>query len=90
MVALLDHREASDCYQSELFRDGGHRVVVCRDSSQWIFQQKTRDGNPAGPRWVGIGYFTTRKALTRAWPGKLGRIHPDLQRLPRDLKRRTV
>ena len=90
MTAPLDHRETSDCYHGELFRDGDYRVAVCRDGIQWLLQRKTHARSPAGARWESIAYCTTQKALTRLWTGKNGRIHPELQRLPRVLKRRAV
>ena len=88
MTALLDRRETSDRYQGELFRDGDYRVVVCRDGIQWLLQRRKK--SRAGALWAAIGYLTTSKALTRAWTGKTGRVHPDMHRLPRVLKRRAI
>lgn len=85
-AAPLDHRETSDRYHGELFRDGDYRVVVCRNGFQWIIQRATRAGSPAGPRWIGEHYVTTQKALVRLWPGSdpAGRLFVDS--LPRHIK----
>lgn len=91
MTAPLDHRETSDRYHGELFRDGDYRVVVCRDGIQWLFQKRAGpEKYGAGARWVSIGYFTTRQALTRAWTGKTGRVNLGSRHLPRVLKRRAA
>lgn len=82
MTQLLDHRETSDAYVGELFRDGNHRVTVCRDGIQWLFQHR-RSGKKGGtPKWDTLGYFTTRAALNRAWTLKFGSAPAALLALP--------
>ena len=90
MNALLDHRETSDSYHGELFRDGKYRVAVCRDGIQWLIQQQRVGNQPVGEAWDTFGFCTTRKALTRLWTGKTGRIHPELENLPAFIKRGTA
>lgn len=90
MTAPLDHRETSDRYHGELFRDGDYRVVTCRDGIQWLIQQQRAGNQPVGAAWDTFAYCITRKALTRPWTGKTGRIHPELEQLPRVLKRRAT
>lgn len=89
MTQLLDHHETSDTYVGELFRCGNHRVAVCRDGIQWLFQRQTNAGSLAGPRWRSFGYFTTRAALNRAWTAKFGSAPAAMSALPTCI-RRTV
>lgn len=87
MTRPLDHHETSDNYVGELFRSGDHRVAVCRDGIQWLFQRQTHATSLAGPRWRTIGYFTTRGALNRAWTSKLGNTPAALLALPEHIAR---
>lgn len=77
--APLDHRETADRYRGEIFRKGRFRVILCRDGIQWILQRKK---GGAGARWQALGYFTTRKALTRLWTASTGEAAPEIARLP--------
>jgi hypothetical protein len=60
------HHETSDDYTGVIAQlCPRHRLVTCKDGSQWILQR--RDAQRAGrPRWAGIGYFRTRMALVLA------------------------
>lgn len=89
MIAPLDHRESSDCYQGELFREGKFRVAVCRDGIQWLFQRQRPGKAGVGAAWDSLGYCATRKALTRLWTATMGRVHPDLAQLPEFINRRV-
>jgi len=83
------HREAADEYDCTVAHlDERHRVIICKDGIQWILQRRKKDW--AGARWISNGYCATRKALTRLWHSKTGRILPDMQRLPPVLKRRAA
>lgn len=67
-----DHREASANYRGEIYRSGDWRVIVCRDSIQWIIQRRTRARSPHGAKWRGRHYCATRKALARLWAASTG------------------
>ena len=67
-----DHREASDHYYREVYREGVWRVIVCRDAIQWILQRQTRKGSPDGARWEAVSYCATRDALMRLWRASTG------------------
>lgn len=67
-----DHRETSEHYRGEIHRSGDWRVIVCRDSIQWIIQRRTRARSPDGARWEGRHYCTTGKALVRLWAASTG------------------
>ncbi len=66
-----DHRETSDRYIGELFREDRHRVVVCHDGIQWILQKQRRADAAVGAAWDALGYFTTKNALLRVYRSKL-------------------
>lgn len=77
-----DHRETSDTYRGELFRQAGLRVIVCRDGQQWILQRQRGGKEAVGAGWDALGYFTTLKALARVYREKTG-VHPsELANLP--------
>lgn len=79
MTAPLDRRETADNYRAVIVSKGKYRVILCKDGIQWILQRrKGRDDRP----WGGFGYYTTRKALMRAWRRLYGRISPEIARLP--------
>ena len=57
--------EAADDYSGEVARLSARwRVVTCRDSIQWIVQQRDA-GSPHRARWRGRHYCVTREALIR-------------------------
>lgn len=77
-----DHRESSDRYRGELFRDGGIRVVECRDGIQWLLQRCRGGKSPAGGAWRSIAFCTTRKALIRLLPAENNLLRENLAALP--------
>ena len=79
MNALLDHRETADRYQGEMFRQGDHRVILCKNGIQWILQRQKKG---AAVRWKAVGYCTTRAALTRLWTAQGCALCAELAALP--------
>ncbi|WP_370301407.1 hypothetical protein [Pseudooceanicola sp.] len=77
-----DHRETSDSYRGELFRRGKLRVIVCKDSLQWILQRQRGGKQPVGAAWDALGYFVTKSALKRAHRALSGADWPELDHLP--------
>ncbi len=63
------HHESADEYSGIVARlSASHRVVTCKDQTQWILQR--RDGERHGrARWAGVGYCRTREALLRLCRG---------------------
>ena len=80
----LDHRETSDCYHGELFRQGDCRVIICTDDIQWIVQ---RQKSGPGTAWRALGYCTTRQAVMRLWASLNRAICPELLALPASVRR---
>ena len=67
-----DHRETSDDYRGELWREGRFRICECRDGIQWLFQRQ-RPGFPGGGgKWDTLGYCTTRNGLMRLYRAHIG------------------
>ena len=79
----LDHRETSDTYRGELFRKGRHRVIICKDGIQWIFQRQKKG---AGGRWIAFSYCTTRESLKRVWTTRVGDYAPEIDLLPENVR----
>lgn len=79
MNTHLDHRETSDRYLGELFRQADCRVIICRDAVQWIVQ---RQKSGPGTAWRALGYCTTREAVMRIWASLNRTICPELLALP--------
>ncbi len=69
------HQETADDYQSVI---AGlcprHRVIICKDSIQWILQRRKNGG--AERPWRGVGYYRTRDALIRVSATLCGRVDP--------------
>ncbi|MGB3317134.1 MAG: hypothetical protein WBB85_22330 [Albidovulum sp.] len=63
----MDRREISDRYRGEIIRSGKWRIVICKDSYQWILQRLTRSESPDGVRWEGRHYFRQRDTAIRLW-----------------------
>lgn len=70
--ANADHRESSDGFRGEIYRQGVWRVIVCKDNLQWVLQRFTRADSPSGGRWEGQSYFRTREAALRLWRARTG------------------
>ena len=79
MTVPFSHREKDDCYKGEIARHGRFRVVICKDSLQWILQRQR--GGPEG-RWVALGYCVTQNALSTLWTASTGGLAPELVNLP--------
>lgn len=62
-----DHRETSDTYRGEVFRQGAFRVVICNHRIQWIFQRQGISKTGAGGAWQAVGYCRQRATLMRLW-----------------------
>ncbi len=77
-----DHRETSDTYCREVFRQGRYRVAVCRDGLQWLFQRKRLECAAGGTAWDTLGYCVTRAALMRLHQAHIGGDAPDIASLP--------
>jgi hypothetical protein len=86
MTAPLEHRESADQYRAVIVCQCRHRVILCKDSIQWIMQRR---GKLAGARWRAIGYFTTRAALARVWAACQGTVPPEIARLPDTVRGRA-
>jgi hypothetical protein len=84
MTAPLDHRETSDSYVGEIYRQGQYRVVLCRGGIQWIMQRQK--GGP-GAAWRALGYCTAREALMRLWTAENRTNCPELLALPHAVRR---
>lgn len=76
-----DHREESDGYRGEVFRQGDYRIAACRDGIQWLFQRRRGGKSLGGARWRTLGYCATRKGLMRLSAAHMGAA-PDLAGLP--------
>ena len=79
MTTPLSHREKDNRYHGEIAREGQFRVILCKDAIQWILQRQK--GGPEG-RWLAVGYFVTRKALSFLWAAYTGGLAPELANLP--------
>lgn len=67
--------EGSDDYFDVVVRlNNRWRVIVCKDSIQWILQR--RDTGTAQRPWRGKRYCTTKSALLRGCGEKCGDIDP--------------
>jgi len=87
MTRPLNHHETSDTYVGELFRAGDHRVAVCRDGIQWLFQRQRSGKTGGASKWDTLGYYTTRAALHRDWTRKFGSAPAPLLALPEQVAR---
>ena len=76
------HKESSECYQGELFRQDRYRVAICRDGLQWLFQRQRLRFAAGGAAWDTLGYCTTRKALIRLHRSYNAPQHEKLHALP--------
>lgn len=57
-------QETADTYwRITVILSASWRIIECRDSIQWILQRRKKGG--AERPWRAVGYFRTRKALTR-------------------------
>ena len=75
MITLLEKHETADTYHGVVTQlCDRHRVVICKDSIQWILQRRKNGG--AERPWRGVGYFLTRDALIRTSATLCGRIDP--------------
>lgn len=83
----LDHRESSDRYRGEIWRNGKHRVAVCRDGIQWLLQRQRPGKAGVGGAWDTIGFCTTRKALIRLHRQHIGSEAMELHGLPNSIER---
>lgn len=74
-VSASHHETADDYHRVVAHLCAHHRVIICKDTIQWILQVKRgeRDGQP---RWEGLRYFHTRKALICVSHAICGRIAP--------------
>ena len=79
MSGPVEHRETADLFHGQIVRRESHRVILDRDGIQWILQR--RKGG-AGASWRALGYYTTKKALLRAWTALCGRTAPEIEGLP--------
>tara|TARA_R110002096_G_scaffold202892_1_gene387667 strand:- start:363 stop:674 length:312 start_codon:yes stop_codon:yes gene_type:complete len=73
-VALLpptSHRERDDNFTGLVYQANNWRVIICKDSIQWIIQSKPRK-TTRSDAWKAVSYFVTRKALMRVWRGATG------------------
>ena len=64
VTAPKTHRERDDAYRNVVAQLAPRwRVIVCKDGTQWIVQQKeSSHGRP----WRGVSYHTNRDGLLRA------------------------
>ena len=87
-LSWTDHRETAENFRGELFRYGIHRVSVCRDGIQWLFQRQ-RPQFPAGrAAWDTLGYCVSKSGLTRLVRAHIGFDIPELEDLPERFQRR--
>jgi hypothetical protein len=81
-VPVAGRGEENDTYPVVAPLNGRWRVIVCKNSTQWILQ--TRRGGPDS--WRGRSFCSTREALVRCARLHAGDIAPDalvvLLRLP--------
>ncbi|MES0861570.1 hypothetical protein ABLN87_04360 [Ruegeria sp. SCPT10] len=80
-----DNRECSDTYSEIVCATDKYRVVVCKDTIQWIIQRRRPAKQPAGRAWNAIGYCATRHALLRLWRKHMGSVPTELAALPDNL-----
>ncbi|SDZ58496.1 hypothetical protein SAMN05444004_12529 [Jannaschia faecimaris] len=75
----MSHRERDDSYHDVVAQLSSRlRVITCEDKIQWILQK--RDGFRSGkPRWTGISFCTTKRALLRESRRHLRRFGDDPQ-----------
>ena len=78
-----DHRESSDNYHREIYRDGKFRIILCKDGIQWIAQRHKAAGKRAGGRWHSFGYYATKKGLMGLWTRSGAPVPPEIERLPK-------
>ena len=84
-----DNRECSDTYSRIVFATDKHRVIVCKDTFQWIIQRRRPAKQPAERAWGALGYCVTRKALLRLWRKHTGSVPTELAALPKNFTRRA-
>ena len=72
---LASHHETADDYVGVIARlCHRHRVIVCKDNTQWILQRRKNGG--AKRPWRGVGYFRKRNALNRVSASLCSRVDP--------------
>ncbi|MFT6527178.1 MAG: hypothetical protein ACJAXG_001125 [Celeribacter sp.] len=79
MTVTLSHRETSDQYARVIALGTNARVIECRQGLQWIIQRK-KGGTQ--PRWLSLGYCTSKTTVLRLWTGLGETPCPNLAALP--------
>lgn len=82
-LSQTDHRETAENYSGELFRHGIHRVSVCRDGIQWLFQQQRPQFPAGGAAWDCV----SKSGLARLVRAHIGCDVPELDALPENFQR---
>ncbi len=71
------HCETSATYENVIAAAGEHRIAICKQNMQWLFQRRRPRKQGAGERWDNIGYCITRLGLMRLQRAE----NADLQRV---------
>ncbi|SDJ15143.1 hypothetical protein SAMN05421850_10978 [Lutimaribacter saemankumensis] len=75
LVLHRTHHETSDHFAGVIARlCSRHRVIVCRDNTQWILQRRKKGG--AERPWRSLQYCRTRTALVRLCASLCARVDP--------------
>ncbi|KIC55086.1 MULTISPECIES: hypothetical protein [unclassified Leisingera] len=87
MTCELSHRESSESYCRVIARAQRFRVIICKDTIQWIIQYRIGDAERgAGSRWRALSYHRSRSALIRLWHVKTKQPVPgEISNLPENI-----
>ncbi len=80
----LSPRERDDDYRAIIHQHENWRVIVCKDSIQWIIQRAKKVGTER--RWHGVSYVTTKQSLIALWSAKARTSAPALTNLPPSIR----
>ena len=100
MTPHLSRDEGSDSYAGEVVCAAQTRVIICRDSLQWISQRRAPGQGPGpcqgqgqgqGQRsWRDQAYLTSRKPLEALWRSAVGAVPNQISDLPAHFPRKTI
>lgn len=87
MTCEISHRESSEHYCRVIARAQRFRVVICKDTIQWIIQYRIGGAERgAGSRWRALSYHRSRSALIRLWQVKTKQPVPEeISNLPANI-----
>lgn len=76
------HCETDANYSGVLVVSGKHRISICGQNIQWLFQRKRPIKQGAGERWDNIGYCHSQKGLMRLQRSENAQLEGFIKTLP--------